>query len=177
MLAAFDCPAMPRFSRGVLAAWAVRLGFVFLAIALPGLFVDDRQAAHRARPAVRARATTSGPMPVQLACPLCELPVRPRHHGLRGAGRHRRDLSAGEGADVDLRRPDRAQPGRDHRASSERRDRRRHRRRGGRAPGAQLVRRPPAGFYRRTPTVPCVPMPGPSLRRIIKAVARRLHSA
>jgi membrane-associated phospholipid phosphatase len=34
-----DSPAMTRFSRAVLAAWAVRIGFVFAAIAAPGLFV------------------------------------------------------------------------------------------------------------------------------------------
>jgi len=38
LLAAIDTPAMPRFSRQVLAAWAVRLEFAFAAIALPGLF-------------------------------------------------------------------------------------------------------------------------------------------
>jgi membrane-associated phospholipid phosphatase len=37
-LALIDTPAMPRFSRQILAAWAVRLEFVFAAIALPGLF-------------------------------------------------------------------------------------------------------------------------------------------
>ena len=45
---------MPRFSRGVLAAWAVRLGFVFTAIALPGLFVTIvKRLIGRARPFVR----------------------------------------------------------------------------------------------------------------------------
>jgi len=54
MLAAFDSPAMPRFPRGVLAAWAVRLGFVFTAIALPSLFVTIvKRLIGRARPFVR----------------------------------------------------------------------------------------------------------------------------
>jgi membrane-associated phospholipid phosphatase len=38
MLAALYSPAMPRFCRGILAAWAVRIGFVFVAIGLPSLF-------------------------------------------------------------------------------------------------------------------------------------------
>jgi len=52
-LAALDSPALPRFSRGVLAAWAVRLGFVFTAIAVPGLFVTIvKRLIGRARPFV-----------------------------------------------------------------------------------------------------------------------------
>jgi membrane-associated phospholipid phosphatase len=38
MLAALYSPAMSRFCRGILAAWAVRIGFVFVAIGLPSLF-------------------------------------------------------------------------------------------------------------------------------------------
>jgi len=37
-LAIIDAPPLQRFSRGILAAWGVRLGFVFAAIAVPGLF-------------------------------------------------------------------------------------------------------------------------------------------
>ncbi len=52
-LAALDTPGMSRFSRGVLAAWAVRLGFIFTAIALPGLFVTVvKRLIGRARPFV-----------------------------------------------------------------------------------------------------------------------------
>jgi membrane-associated phospholipid phosphatase len=48
-----DSPALPRFSRGVLAAWSVRLGFVFCAIAVPGLFVTIvKRLIGRARPLV-----------------------------------------------------------------------------------------------------------------------------
>lgn len=44
---------MPRFSRGVLAAWSVRLGFVFVAIGLPSLFVTIvKRLIGRARPFV-----------------------------------------------------------------------------------------------------------------------------
>jgi undecaprenyl-diphosphatase len=52
-LAALDTPAMPRFARLVLAAWAVRLGFVFAAIAAPSLFVTIvKRLIGRARPNV-----------------------------------------------------------------------------------------------------------------------------
>lgn len=52
-LAAVDSPAMPRFARAILAAWAVRLGFVFVAIGLPGLFVTIiKRLIGRARPFV-----------------------------------------------------------------------------------------------------------------------------
>jgi undecaprenyl-diphosphatase len=53
VLAVFDSPAATRFSRGVLAAFVVRLEFVFLAIALPGLFVTIvKRMIGRARPFV-----------------------------------------------------------------------------------------------------------------------------
>jgi undecaprenyl-diphosphatase len=52
-LAALDTPAMPVIARQVLAAWAVRLGFVFTAIAVPGLFVTIvKRLIGRARPFV-----------------------------------------------------------------------------------------------------------------------------
>jgi undecaprenyl-diphosphatase len=38
MLAALYSPSLARFWRGILAAWAVRIGFVFVAIGLPSLF-------------------------------------------------------------------------------------------------------------------------------------------
>jgi membrane-associated phospholipid phosphatase len=48
-------PAMPRFWRGVLAAWSVRIGFVFTAIALPSLFdTVIKNMIGRARPFVVA---------------------------------------------------------------------------------------------------------------------------
>ncbi len=54
-LAALAQPALPRLSRLVLAAWTVRLGFVFTAIALPGLFVTIvKRLIGRARPMVAA---------------------------------------------------------------------------------------------------------------------------
>jgi membrane-associated phospholipid phosphatase len=52
-LALADTPAMPRWARLVLAAWSVRLGFVFTAIALPGLFAAIiKRLIGRARPFV-----------------------------------------------------------------------------------------------------------------------------
>jgi undecaprenyl-diphosphatase len=53
-LAAIDSPALARFSRGILAAFAVRLGFVFTAIAFPGLIETiGKRLVGRARPFVR----------------------------------------------------------------------------------------------------------------------------
>jgi undecaprenyl-diphosphatase len=52
-LAALASPAMPSFSRKVLAAISFRLGFVFMAIAVPGLFVAIlKRLIGRARPFV-----------------------------------------------------------------------------------------------------------------------------
>jgi undecaprenyl-diphosphatase len=52
-LALLDTPAMPRWARLVLAAWSVRLGFVFTAIALPSLFATViKRIIGRARPFV-----------------------------------------------------------------------------------------------------------------------------
>jgi undecaprenyl-diphosphatase len=55
VLVATASTALPRFPRAVLAAWTVRLGFVFLAIGLPGLFVTIiKRVIGRARPFVVA---------------------------------------------------------------------------------------------------------------------------
>ena len=55
VLVAIYSPAMPRFWRGVLAAWAVRIGFVFVAIGLPSLFdTIIKNMIGRARPFVVA---------------------------------------------------------------------------------------------------------------------------
>jgi membrane-associated phospholipid phosphatase len=56
-LALVTSPALPRMSRGVLAAIAVRLGFLFLAIGLPGLcFSAVKRLIGRARPLVEGGA-------------------------------------------------------------------------------------------------------------------------
>jgi membrane-associated phospholipid phosphatase len=53
VLAALPADRLTRISRGVVAAAMVRVGFLFLAIALPGLFVDAvKQIIGRARPFV-----------------------------------------------------------------------------------------------------------------------------
>jgi undecaprenyl-diphosphatase len=53
VLAAVDSTALPNFSRKVLVAIAYRLGFVFMAIAVPGLFVAIvKRLVGRARPFV-----------------------------------------------------------------------------------------------------------------------------
>jgi len=58
VVAMLDTPAVPRFVRLVLAAWAVRLGFVFAAIAAPGLFVNIvKRVIGRARPFVEGSDT------------------------------------------------------------------------------------------------------------------------
>ena len=52
-LAAADSAALPSFSRRVVAAISIRLGFVFMAVALPGLFVTIiKRLIGRARPFV-----------------------------------------------------------------------------------------------------------------------------
>ncbi len=54
-LAALYSPAMPRLARGVLAAWGVRIGFVFTAIGVPSLFANIiKNLIGRARPFVVA---------------------------------------------------------------------------------------------------------------------------
>ena len=57
MIALLATPALPRMSRGVLAALAVRLGFLFFAIGLPGLvFTVGKRLIGRARPFVEGSA-------------------------------------------------------------------------------------------------------------------------
>jgi membrane-associated phospholipid phosphatase len=59
-LAALDAPAVPRFSRLVLATWSVRLGFVAAAIATPGLTVTIvKRLIGRARPLVEGSGVWS----------------------------------------------------------------------------------------------------------------------
>ena len=57
MIALLATPALPRMSQGVLAALAVRLGFLFFAIGLPGLvFSVGKRLVGRARPFVEGSA-------------------------------------------------------------------------------------------------------------------------
>ena len=68
-------PALPRMSQGVLAAIAVRLGFLFVAVGLPSLiFTIAKRLIGRARPFVEGSAD---PFPLQasrLECRICGLP-------------------------------------------------------------------------------------------------------
>jgi membrane-associated phospholipid phosphatase len=58
VIAAVDSPALPAMTRGVMAALAARLGFVFSAIAVPGLFVTVvKRLIGRARPLVGGNDT------------------------------------------------------------------------------------------------------------------------
>ena len=168
---------MPRFSRGVLAAWAVRLGFVFTAIGLPSLFASRSSSAliGRARPFVagndvwayepfswhaRYASFPSGHATTAFAALVAIGAIFPQARALMWiyavlialsrviiTAHHPSDVIAG------------AVVG---------------------AAGAYLVRNWFAarrlGFTVRSDGSVHA-MPGPSLRRIIKAVARRLHSA
>jgi undecaprenyl-diphosphatase len=61
LMAWLDVPWAPRFSRLILAAWAVRLGFVFTAVAVPGIFVITLKGGiGRARPLIEGAASPVG---------------------------------------------------------------------------------------------------------------------
>jgi len=63
-LAALIQPALPRLTQGVLTALAVRFGFLFLAIGVPGLFVTIvKRLIGRARPSVGGRDDPFAYMP------------------------------------------------------------------------------------------------------------------
>jgi membrane-associated phospholipid phosphatase len=167
---------LPRFSRGVIAAFAVRLGFVFAAIALPSLFANIlKNMIGRARPFVagndiwayepftwhaRYASFPSGHATTAFAALIAIGAIFPQARALLWiyavlmafsrvivTAHHPSDVIAG------------AILG---------------------AAGAYLVRNWFAarrlGFTVGTDGLVHA-MPGPSLRRIIKAVARRLHSA
>ena len=156
--AQFPRPAavLARRSRGVRGAAGLRLYRDRAAQPVR----NDHQERDRPGAAVRRRQRHLGLRAVHLARPVCELSLRTCNHRLCGARCHRRDLPAGAGADVDLRRADRAQPGDHHRASSERRDRRRDRRRS-RARTSCATGSPPAGsVLRSVPMVRCMRCPG-----------------
>ena len=175
-LVALNSPVLPRFSRGVLAAFAVRLGFVFAAIAAPSLFATIiKNVIGRARPFVagndiwayepftwhaRYASFPSGHATTAFAALVAIGAIFPQARALMWiyavlialsrviiTAHHPSDVIAG------------AVVG---------------------AAGAYLVRNWFAarrlGFTVRSDGSVHA-MPGPSLRRIIKAVARRLHSA
>jgi len=172
----FDSPTAPRFARQVLAAWAVRLGFVFTAIALPSLFdTIIKRLIGRSRPFVdgldvwayhplswhpKFASFPSGHATTAFAALVAIGAILPQARALLWIyavliGLSRVVITAHHPSDVIAG----AIVG---------------------TVGALLVRHWFAarglGFLVR-PDGTVQAMPGPSLRRITKAVARRLHSA
>jgi membrane-associated phospholipid phosphatase len=169
--------AMPRFSRGVLAVWGVRLAFVFAAIGLPSLFATIfKHLIGRARPFVvagpdvwayepfnwgaRYASMPSGHTTTAFAALVAIGAIFPQARALMWIyavliALSRVMITAHHPSDVIAA----AVVG---------------------AGGAYLVRNWFAarrlGFAVKTDGS-VYPMPGPSMQRIIKAVARRLHSA
>jgi hypothetical protein len=128
-IAAADSAALPRFSRNVLAAISIRIGFIFMAIAVPGLFV-----------AILKRGGCLDVSAFGLASRLRELSLRACHHGVRRSHCHWCAMATAAPCDVDLCRDYRGQPGGRRSALPKRRHCRRHRRRHRRVAGSQLVR-------------------------------------
>ena len=112
--AALASPALPRHvPRLVLAALSVRIGFVFLAVGLPGLVVAIvKRLIGRARPLVGGERRPIPLSAVRLERRICEPAVRARHHRIRSRGRARRAVAAAASAAVDLRGRHRGEPGR-----------------------------------------------------------------
>lgn len=175
-LVVFDSPSGPRFSRLVLSAWGVRLGFVFAAIALPSLFdTIIKRLIGRSRPFVdgldvwayhplswhpKYASFPSGHTTTAFAALIAIGAIFPQARALLWTyavliGLSRVVINAHYPSDVIAA----AIVG---------------------ATGAMLIRHWFAarglGFLVR-PDGSVQAMPGPSLRRITKAVARRLHSA
>jgi membrane-associated phospholipid phosphatase len=174
-LALLDTSPIPRISRLVLAAWAVRLGFIFTAIAVPGLFVTIiKRLIGRARPLVEGNdamafapfgwevdyaslpsghATTAfaalvaiGSIFPQMRAPLWIYAVLIALSRVAVDAHYPSDVIAG------------ALVG---------------------AAGAWLVRQWFAARglgFAITGSGAVWPMPGPSIRRIVKALARRMHA-
>ena len=138
---------LPRFTRLVLAAITVRLGFVFLAIAVPGLFVAIlKRIIGRARPLVGEDNFVY--MPFIWRNDYASIPSGHGTTGFAAAVAIGALVSVRASLHVGLRGPDRGEPGRGHRAFPERRDRRGVFRGGRGAARAQLVRGAPAGLHR-----------------------------
>ena len=124
-LAALDQSRLTRVSQAVLAAVMVRVGFLFLAIGMPGLTVAIvKRMIGRARPLVGGQPRSLPVRAVHLArrpmraCPPATPPP------IFGAGRLRHAVAARAHGVVDLCAGDRGEPARGDRALSERRLRR-----------------------------------------------------
>ena len=147
VMAALASPALPRLSQLVLAAAAVRLAFVFTAIALPGLFSTIiKRVIGRGRPFVGDHADPFLYMQFVWRPDYASLPSGHATNAFAAAiaigliWPRTRPVMWIYALIIALSRVD------DHRAPSERRDRRCLCRRRRRAPGARLVRRPSAGI-------------------------------
>ena len=145
VFAAAGIRELPHFTRLVLAALTVRLGFLFLAIGVPGLFVTIlKRLIGRARPLVVEDGGNLVVMPFIWRVGIRQLPLRPRHDRFRRSDCDWCALAAHARDHVDLRLADRAKPRGHNRALPERCHRQRLFRRSRCDPGARLVRRPPA---------------------------------
>ena len=92
VLAVLPRSRLTHVSQRVLAAVTVRVGFLFLAIAVPGLFINIvKKICGRARPLVPGNYRSLRVRSVQLERGLCQPAVGARHDGILGAGgvRHR----------------------------------------------------------------------------------------
>ena len=94
-LAALTSPALPRMTQGVLAVLAVRFGFLFLAVALPGLFVTIvKRLIGRARPYVGSHDDPFAYMPFTWRPEYASLPSGHATTAACGGDCDRRDLAA-----------------------------------------------------------------------------------
>ena len=145
--AALASPALPRMSRIVLAALSVRIGFVFLALAVPGMVIAVvKRLIGRARPLVGGSDDPFTYLPFGWDVEYASLPSGHASTAFGVAGRGRSAVAAAASAAVDLRDPHRGEPRRADRPPPERCARRRCFRGGRRAPGPRLVRGAAAGL-------------------------------
>ena len=104
VLAVLPRSRLTHVAQRVLAAVMVRVGFLFLAIGVPGLFINIvKQIIGRARPLVPGNVDPFVVRPVQLERGLCQPAVRARHDRILGAGGVRIAMAARAGGDLDLR--------------------------------------------------------------------------
>ena len=173
-LALAALPSLPRMPQLVLAAVMVRVGFLFVAIGVPGLFVNIvKHIFGRARPVVGGSLDPYLFSPFSWPAAYAGLPS--------GHATTAFSVLVAFGTLWPRARTilwiyalaDRGEPRGGDRALSDRRAGRRPGRRGRRAAGAPLVRAAAAWVSRSGRTARCINIPGPSLKRI-KSVAREL---
>ena len=122
VIAASPWSKLPRLSQAVLAAIAVRAGFIFLAVGVPALFVTIiKRLIGRARPYVSEITDPYSYDPVHLESFLCQPAFRACHQCFRRCRRDRGALAEGAASHVDLCRGNRDEPGGGERAFSQRR--------------------------------------------------------